>query len=168
MFSKPNLYQPNDDGKTATVHQFFNTYVAIATDNTNFAELAVSTLQPCTGSNRIKLCRKCFSTTTDGTLLCLTSLYFNQDIPALPNCPVSSVLIPEAQQAIYLANGVYHLISRNPTMDFKNDRTQGLSLTTIDFQACVLRPRCYSTIYINQGDLVLSPNMDACKATPEP
>ena len=169
VFQAEPLYQPNDDGKTASVYQFPKPYVAIATDNTNFAELAASTLQQCTGSNRIKLCRKGFSTTTDETLLCLTSLYFNQDIPALRNCPVSSVLLPDAPQAIYLANGVYHLISRSPTMDIKNDsRTNGLSLATIDCQACVLRPSCESTIYINQGDLVLSPDMDACKTTPEP
>ena len=168
VFQAEPLYQPNDDGKTASVYQFPKPYVAIATDNTNFAELAASTLQQCTGSNRIKLCRKGFSTTTDETLLCLTSLYFNQDIPALRNYPVSSVLLPEAPQAIYLANGVYHLISRNPTMDIKNDSRNGLSLSTIDCQACVLRPSCESTIYINQGDLVLSPDMDACKTTPEP
>ena len=158
------LYQPNDDGKTAPVYQFPKPYVTMAT---NFAELAASTLQQCTGSNRIKLCRKGFSTTTDETLLSLSS-YFNQHIPALLNYPISSVLLPEAPQAIYLANGVYNFISRNPTMDIKNDRrTQGLSLSTIDCQACVLRPNCESTIYINQGDLVLSPDMDACKTTPE-
>ena len=83
VFQAEPLYQPNDDGKTASVYQFPKPYVAIATDNTNFAELAASTLRQCTGSNRIKLCRKGFSTTTDETLLCLTSLYFNQDIPAL-------------------------------------------------------------------------------------
>ena len=49
-----------------------------------------------------------------------------------------------------------------------DSRTNGLSLSTIDCQACVLRPSCESTIYINQGDLVLSPDMDACKTTPEP
>ena len=121
------------------------------------------------GSNRIKLCRQSFSTTTDETVLCLTSFYFNQDIPALRKCPVSSGLLPEAPQAISLANGVYHLISRNPTMDIKNNsRTNGLSLSTIECQACVFRPSCESTIYINQSDLVLSPDMDACKTTPEP
>ena len=169
VFQAEPLYQPNDDGKTASHYQFPKPYVPIATDNTNFAELAASTLQQCTGSNRIKLCRKGFSTNTDETLLCLTSLYFNQDIPALRNCPVTSVLLPEAPQAIYLANGVYHLISRHPTIDIKNDsRSNGLSLSTIDCQACVLRPSCESTLYINQGDLVLSPDMDACKTTPEP
>ena len=166
MFSKQN--QPNDHGKTASVYQFPKPYVAIATDNTNFAELAASTLQQCTGSNRIKLCRKGFSTTTDETLLCLTSLYFNQDTPALRNCPVTSVFLPKAPQAIYLANGVYHLISRHPTIDIKNEsRSNGLSLSKIDCQACVLRPSCESTLYIKQGDLVLSPDMDACKTTPE-
>ena len=143
VFQAETLYQPNDDGKTATVYQFLKPYVAIATDNTNFAELAASTLQQCTGSNRIKLCRKSFSTTTDETLLCLTSLYFNQDIPALRNCPVSSVFLPEASQAIYLAKNFSHLISRNPTMDIRNDsRTHGLSLSTIDCQGCVLQLSC--------------------------
>ena len=99
VFQAEPLYQPNDDGKTASVYQFPKPYVAIATDNTNFAELAASTLQQCTGSNRIKLCRKGFSTTTDETLFCLTSLYLNQDIPAIRNCPVSSVLLPEFQKS---------------------------------------------------------------------
>ena len=135
------LYQPNEDGKMASIYQFTKPYVTIATDNTNFAELAASTLQQCTGSNPIKLCRKGFSTTTHETLLCLTSLYFNQDILAFRNCLVSFILLPEAPQAIYLANGVYHLISCNPTMDIKNDsQTHRLSLSTIDCQACVLRP----------------------------
>ena len=169
VFQAEPLYQRNDDGKTASVYQFPKPYVAIATDNTNFAELAASTLQQCTGSNRIKLCRNGFSTTTDETLLSLTSLYFNQDILALRNCPVSSVLLPEAPQATYLADGVYHLISRYPTIDIKNDsRSNGLSLSTLDCQAFVLRPCCGSTLYINQGDLVLSPDLDACKTTPEP
>ena len=54
-------------------------------------------------------------------------------------------------------------------MDIKNDsRTNGLSITTIDCQACVLRPSCESTIYIYQDDLALSPDMDACKTTPAP
>ena len=172
VFQAEPLYQPNDDGKTASVYQFPKPYVAIATDNTNFAELAASTLQQCTGSIQTKLCRKGFLTTTDETLLCLMSLYFNQDIPALRNCPVTSVLLPEAPQAIYLANGVYHLIFRHPTIDVKNDsRSNGFRSdcrTTIDCQACVLRPSCESTLYINQGDLVLSPDVDACKTTPEP
>ena len=30
------------------------------------------------------------------------------------------------------------------------------------------RPSCASTIYINQGDLVVSADVDACKKTPEP
>ena len=169
VFQAAPLYQSNDGGKTASVYQSSKPYVGIATDNTNFAELAASTLQNCRGSNRIKLCRKGFSTATDETLLCLTSLYFNQDILALRKSSVSSVFLPEAPQAMYLANGVYQLISRNPTLDIKNDsRTNGISLSTIDFQACVLRPICENNFYINQVDLVLSPDMDACKRTPEP
>ena len=54
-------------------------------------------------------------------------------------------------------------------MDNKNNsRTHGLSLSIFDCQACVLRQSCESTIYINQGNLVLSPDMDERKTTPEP
>ena len=172
MFFKPNLcFNPFTTLRQhpLSIYQLPQSYVMIATDKTNFAQLVASTLQQCTTSNQIKRFRKGFSTTTDETPICFTSLYFNEDIPALRNCPVSSVVLPEFPQAIYLANGVYHLISRNPTLDIKNDsRTHGLSLSTFDCQACVLRPSCSSTIHINQGDLVLLPDMHACKTTPQP
>ena len=47
VFQAEPLYQPNNDGKMASVYQFPKPYVAIATDNTNFAELAASTLKQC-------------------------------------------------------------------------------------------------------------------------
>ena len=161
VLQEKTFYQPNDDGKTASVYQFPKPDVTIATDNTNFAELAASTQQQCTGSKRIKLCRRCFWTTTDETLLCLTSLNFKQDILALPKSPVTSVLLPEAPKAIYLSNGVYHFISQQPTKDLKNDsRTLGLSLSPIECQVCDFRPSCEGSIYINQSDLVLTPDLD--------
>ena len=79
VFQAERLYQPNDDGNMASAHQFPKPYVAISIDNSYFAGLAASTLQQCTGRSRIKLCRKGFSTTTDETILCLTSLHFNRD-----------------------------------------------------------------------------------------
>ena len=53
VFPAEPLYQPNNDDKTASVYQFSKPYVAIATDNTNFAELGASTLQQCTGSTTL-------------------------------------------------------------------------------------------------------------------
>ena len=47
------LYQPNADGDTASLYQFSNPFLAISTDNTQFAELGASTLQQCSGNNRI-------------------------------------------------------------------------------------------------------------------
>ena len=108
------------------------------------------------------------SDTSHETLLCLMSRDFNQDIGGLRNCSVSSYFPPKAAPAIYLTNNIYHLISCNPTLELRNDsRTQGLSLSTIDIQACVLRPCCDTTTYINQRDPVLSTDMDACKTTTE-
>ena len=84
--------------------------MAIAIDNSQFAELSATTLNQCYGTNSIKICRKGFSTTTDETLL--TSLFYEFNIPALCNCLVDSVLMFEALQAAYLAVGVYHVTSR--------------------------------------------------------
>ena len=93
------LHQPNEDGTTASVYRFPHEIVAIATDKSQYAELSATTLSQCSGRNSIKLCRKDFSTTTDETLPCLTSLIFEYSIPALCNCLVDSVLLPEAPQA---------------------------------------------------------------------
>ena len=69
------LYQPNEDCSTGSLYQFGPDYLAIATDKSQYAELGVCTLQQCSGTDRIKLCLTGLSTTTDVTLLCLTSLF---------------------------------------------------------------------------------------------
>ena len=163
------LYQPNADGDTASLYQFPNPFLAISTDNTQFAELGASTLQQCSGNNRIKLCRKGFSTTTDETLLCLASLFYNYDVPSVRNCKVESILLPDAPQAFYLADGMYHVVSRHPALRMKNDsRSAGFTISTLTCQACIVRPSCSSTLSFNQGDLVLTPDMDFCETHPLP
>ena len=163
------LYQPNNDEKTASLYTFTNPSLAISTDNRRFAELGAHTLQQCSGNHRIKLCRKSFSTATGETLLCLGSLFYNYDIPALRNCQVISVLLSDAPQAFNLADGMYHIISRTAMLQIKNDsRTHDLSISSTQCQACVMRPSCNSIISFNQGDLVLHSVMDFCETQPGP
>ena len=110
------LYRPNGDNKTASLYQPQKPFLAFSrfaaldscslTDNSRFAALDSSALQQCSGNNRIRLCRKGLSTTTDETRLCLSSLLYNYDIPSLRNCPVHSVLLPDAPQAFYLADAM--------------------------------------------------------------
>ena len=148
---------------------FLILFLAISTDNTQFAELVASTLQQCSGNNRIKLCHKGFSTTTDETLLCLASLFYNYDVPSVRNCKVESILLPDAPQAFYLADGMYHVVSCHPALRMKNDsRSAGFSISTLTCQACIIRPSCSSTLSFNQGDLVLTPDMDFCETHPLP
>ena len=92
MYHATPLCQPNGDNKTASLFQLPKTSLAVAEDDSRYTELDSSTLQQCSGNNRIRLCRKGFSTTTDDTLLCLSSLRFNYAIPALRNCPGVSAL----------------------------------------------------------------------------
>ena len=163
------LHQPNEDGTTASVYRFSHEFVAMATDNLQYAELSATTLSQCSGTNRVKLCRKVFSITTDETLLCLTSLFYEYSIPALRNCLVDTVLLPEAPQASYLADGLYHVISRTARLQVKND-TDGLpvSIYILQCQPCLNRPSCSSTLTFNHGDLVLTPDIDFCETRPEP
>ena len=162
------LYQTNGVNKTTSLYQLQKPFSAVSTDNSRFAEFDSSTLQQCSGNNRIELCRKGFLTITDETLLCLSSLLYNYDIPSLRNCPVLSVLLRDAPQAFYLADGMYHIISRDPILQVKNDsRTHGISVTKVMCQPCSMRPSCTSTLSFNQGDLVLSPDMDFCETNPE-
>ena len=163
------LYQPNEDGSTASLYQFRHDYLAIATDKFQWAELGVAMLQQFSDTNRIKLCRKGFSTTTDVTLLCLTSLFYNFSIPVLQNCHVESVLLPDVPQAFYLADGLYHVISRKRHLPMMDDtRSHGTRMSTIECQACVIHPGCSSKLTLNHGDFVLNPDMDYCETRPEP
>ena len=86
------LYQPNDDLTTASLYQLAQPFLTISIDNTEFAELGASTMQQCSDNNRINLCRKGFSTTSDDTLFCLSSLFYNYDVASIRNCKVESVL----------------------------------------------------------------------------
>ena len=121
-------------------------------------------MQQCSGNNRKKLCRKGFSTTTDETLLCLASLFYKYDVPSVRNCKVESILLPDAPQAFYLADGMYHVVSRHPALRVKNDScSDGFIFSTLTCQACIVRPSCSSALSFNQGDLVLTPDMDFCE-----
>ena len=102
-------------------------------------------------------------------MLFLGSLFYKYDMPALRSCKVKSVLLPDAPQAFYLAEELYHISSRAPFLQIKNDsRAKGLSISTINCQACVMRPSCSSIISFIQGDLVLYPDMDFCGKNTKP
>ena len=162
------LYQPNGDNKTASLLQPPKPFLAVAEDDSRYVELDNLTLQQCSGNNRIRLCRKRFST-TDDILLGLSSLTFNCAIPALRNWPAVSVLLPDAPRAFYLAKGLYHVISPEALLHLKNSSdVYGVSVSTISCQACILRSSCHSTLTLNHGELVLGPDMNYCLTSPEP
>ena len=61
------LSQPNENGSTTSRYQFRHDFLSFEFDKYHYSELEVATLQNFSGMNRIKLCRKGFSTTTDVT-----------------------------------------------------------------------------------------------------
>ena len=133
------LHQTKEDGSTATVYQLSHEFVAIAIYNSQYHQLSASTLNQCSGTNRIKVCRKVVSTTTEETILCLPSLFYECSISALRNCLVDCVLLPEATQGSYLAVDLYHVMSGTARLQVKND-TDGLpvSLSTLHCQECLI------------------------------
>ena len=131
--------------------------------------MSATTLNQCSRTNRNKLCRKGFSTTTNESLVCLTSLFYEYGITGLRNCLVDSVLLPEASQASYLADGLYHVISRTACLQIKRD-TNGLhvAISTLQCRSCFIRPSCSSTLTFNHEILVFTPDMGFCETRPEP
>ena len=64
---------------------------------------------------------------------------------------------------------MYHVVSRHPALRMKNDsRAAGFTNSTLTSQACIVRPSCSSTLSFNQGDLVLTPDMEFCETHPLP
>ena len=91
-------------------------------------------------------------------------MFYNYEIPSLRNCKGDFVPLPDAPQAYILANGMYHIISRYPNIQTKNDSgAAALYIWTLSCQACLVRPSCTSKLSINQGELELVPDMDFCK-----
>ena len=155
------LYQLNADGSSASLYQFYHGYLANATDIPQYALLGGATLQQCSGTKRNELCCKCFSTTTDVTILWLTSLFHNFSGPAHRKCHVEPVLVPDAPQAFYLADGHDHVISRKLHLLLLNDtNSHRTKRSAIGCQACVIRPNCSSKLTFNHRDLVLNQDMD--------
>ena len=82
---------------------------------------------------------------------------------------MESVLLHDAPRAFYLADGMYHIISRDPNIQMKNDSgAAGFSISSSSCQACLVRPSCSSKLSFNRGDLELVPDRDFCKNNPEP
>ena len=78
-------------------------------------------------------------------------------------------MLPDAPQSFYLADGMYHVVSRHPALRMKNDsRSAGFTISTSTCQACIVRPSCSSTHSFNQGDLVITPDMEFCGTHPLP
>ena len=101
----------------------------------------ILTLSKGSGTNRKKLCRKGLSTTTDETLLCLIAHFYSYDLPPLRNCVVESVLLQEDPQSANLVDGLYHVVSRFPTLQVKNDTT-GLPVVITTVRC---KSMCHST-----------------------
>ena len=140
---------------------------AISSNNIQFADLSESISQPCSGSNRFKLCRKCFSTTTVDTLLCLASLFYICDIPSVRKRKNDSIFLLDVPQTFSLADSKYHAIWRHPALRLKNDsRLAGFTIRTLTCHSCIVRRSCSSTLSFNQRDLVLIPDTDFSETHP--
>ena len=80
-----------------------------------------------------------------------------------------SVLLPDAPQALYLSDGLYHVILRKRHLPMMNDTdSHGTRITPTDCHASVIRPGCSSKLSLNHGGLVLNPDMSYCETLPEP
>ena len=101
--------------------------------------------------------------------MCLTSLFYNFSVPAHRNFHVESILLPDAPQAFYLADGFYRVVSRTRHLPMMNDtNSHGTRMSTIDCQACAIGSGCSSKLTLNHGDLVSNPDMDYCETRLEP
>ena len=98
--------------------------------------------------------------------VCLTSLFYNCNVPALRNCHFKSILSVSAPQTLYRASAFCHVISRARHLAMNNTDSHGTRISTADCQACVIRPGS-SKLSLNHGDLVLNRDMDYSKTRPE-
>ena len=75
-------------------------------------------------------------TTTDGQVLGLPSLFYNEYILSLRTCKVESVLLPNAPEEFYLADSLYHIISRDLNMQMQTIEVSQV----FPYQHCHVKP----------------------------
>ena len=133
-----------------------------ATDTSQCAELGVAMLQQCSGMNRIKLCRKRFSSTTEVTFLCLT-------YPLQLWCSFSSKLSCWTRSVTwspqFFTPKMVCTTSSHKNAVFRKWTTPIPMHQNVHYwqQAYVFRPGCSFKLTVNHGDLVLNPDMDTVK-----
>ena len=150
------------------ISSFMINYIAIATEESQYAEIGVARLQQCSSTSGINLCCEGFSTTTDVTWLRLTSLFCIFSVPALRNYHVEIILLPDAPQVFHLADGLSNVISRKRHRPMINDSNSCCRrISTFNCQACVIHLGCSSKLRLKHGDLVLKPDTDHCETHPE-
>ena len=123
------LHQPNEDGTTASVCHFSPQFVALAPNHSQYAELSANPLilegeiPSCSGNNRNKLCGKKFfhlhgrkTSLFDVTFLWVEHSSSLQVFGRL-------CFFAWAQQASYLADGLYHVKSRTARLQVDRSKT---------------------------------------------
>ena len=89
--------------------------------------------------------------------------------PSFANWLVDSVLLPEAPQASYLADGLHFIKFRFARLRVKNDTDSlPVSISTLRWQVCLMWPSSSPTLTFKHGNLVLTPAVDLCKTRFEP
>ena len=70
---------------------------------------------------------------------------------------------------LYLSHGMNHVVLRHTALRMKNDsRSARFTISTLTWQAWMVRASCSSTLSFNQSDIVLTPDMDFCETHPLP
>ena len=96
------------------------------------------------------------------------ALFYNFSVLAPRNCHVESVLLLDAPQAFYQADGLHHVISRKRHFPMINDtNSHGTRVSTLDCHASVICPGSLSKLTLNHRDLVLNLEMDNCETRPK-
>ena len=147
------LHQPNQNETTASAFCFSIQLGTSLNDNWQYAELSGTTLNQCSGTNRIKICQVSLATRHE-TLLCLTVLFSSYDSIAMRNCVVNSVLLPQAPQISYLIDDLYHVVLRTPTVQLKIDTTTTPeSRPTMRCPTSLKRPFHFTKLIFNHDEI---------------
>ena len=79
------------------------------------------------------------------------------DVPTVRNYQVENTFVTDVLQVLYLADGMTHVVSYQPSLTVKNDsRLEGLTISTQKFQACIVWRSCSSTFSFSLGELDLT------------
>ena len=163
------LPMPTDDNRTATLSNTETRYIAVSTNQQENALLTPDQLAACVGPPDQAVCQEGFATTSDWST-CMATLFMHPAHMAIHACDITTIQLPEVEQATNLQHGRWLITSQKPDFTLRivpdgggSSTIRGTNRQLSGCRACIITLACGTVV--ETDNLLLAADASSCNAT---